>query len=53
MGEQAVLVETDTHRESVDAIRDRLITLQHTWQIEGASPAGAPARPMPRPCSSR
>ncbi|MFF4600037.1 AMP-dependent synthetase/ligase [Amycolatopsis sp. NPDC001319] len=36
---KAVLVETDTHRESVDAIRDRLITLQHTWQIEGASPA--------------
>ncbi|WP_432851726.1 AMP-dependent synthetase/ligase [Amycolatopsis sp. CA-161197] len=36
---KAVLVETDTHRKSVDAIRDRLITLQHTWQIEGASPA--------------
>ncbi|WP_326569732.1 long-chain fatty acid--CoA ligase [Amycolatopsis rhabdoformis] len=36
---KAVFVETDTHRGSVDAIRERLTTLQHTWQIEGASPA--------------
>ncbi|MEV0073723.1 MULTISPECIES: long-chain fatty acid--CoA ligase [unclassified Amycolatopsis] len=36
---KAVLVETDTHHGSVDAIRDRLTTLRHTWQIEGASPA--------------
>ncbi|MEV8607671.1 long-chain fatty acid--CoA ligase [Amycolatopsis sp. NPDC051373] len=36
---KAVLVETGTHHESVDAIRDRLTTLRHTWQIEGASPA--------------
>ncbi|MEV6898318.1 long-chain fatty acid--CoA ligase [Amycolatopsis sp. NPDC051372] len=36
---KAVLVEAGTHHESVDAIRDRLTTLRHTWQIEGASPA--------------
>ncbi|MET9264449.1 long-chain fatty acid--CoA ligase [Amycolatopsis sp. NPDC004079] len=36
---KAVVVETGAHREAIDEISGRLSTLEHTWQIEGDSPA--------------
>lgn len=36
---KAVVVETGAHREAVEEISGRLSTLEHTWQIEGGSPA--------------
>ncbi|MFD2474022.1 AMP-dependent synthetase/ligase [Amycolatopsis silviterrae] len=36
---KAVVVETGAHREAVEEISGRLSTLEHTWQIEGDSPA--------------
>ncbi|MGI5181646.1 AMP-dependent synthetase/ligase [Dactylosporangium sp. CA-152071] len=39
-GAVACFVETDTHRDTVAAIRDRLPAVEHVWQIDGAP--GAP-----------
>ncbi|GAA1021390.1 MULTISPECIES: AMP-dependent synthetase/ligase [Amycolatopsis] len=36
---KAVVVETGAHRKAIDEISGRLSTLEHTWQIEGDSPA--------------
>ncbi|MFJ7217037.1 AMP-dependent synthetase/ligase [Amycolatopsis sp. NPDC098790] len=36
---KGVFVETNAHRGAVEEIRDRLTTLDNTWQIEGDSPA--------------
>nr|WP_202506800.1 long-chain fatty acid--CoA ligase [Amycolatopsis rubida] len=36
---KAVVVETGAHRKAVEEISGRLSTLEHTWQIEGDSPA--------------
>ncbi|UOZ11419.1 long-chain fatty acid--CoA ligase [Amycolatopsis sp. WQ 127309] len=36
---KGVFVETNGHAGAVDEIRDRLTELNHTWQIEGDSPA--------------
>ncbi|MGW7531572.1 AMP-dependent synthetase/ligase [Amycolatopsis sp. NPDC054798] len=36
---KAVVVETGEHRKAVEEISGRLSTLEHTWQIEGSSPA--------------
>ncbi|WP_033293347.1 AMP-dependent synthetase/ligase [Amycolatopsis jejuensis] len=36
---KALVVETGTHLAAVDEIRSRLSALEHTWQIEGESPA--------------
>ncbi|WP_370939029.1 long-chain fatty acid--CoA ligase [Amycolatopsis sp. cg13] len=36
---KAVVVETGAHRKAIDEIGGRLSTLEHTWQIEGDSPA--------------
>ncbi|WP_116202094.1 AMP-dependent synthetase/ligase [Amycolatopsis circi] len=36
---KAVVVETGAHREAIDEISGRLSTLEHTWQLEGGSPA--------------
>ncbi|WP_037353680.1 AMP-dependent synthetase/ligase [Amycolatopsis orientalis] len=36
---KAVVVETAAHRKAVEEISGRLSALEHTWQIEGGSPA--------------
>ncbi|GAB3374448.1 AMP-dependent synthetase/ligase [Amycolatopsis echigonensis] len=36
---KAVVVETSAHRKAVEEVSGRLSTLEHTWQIEGGSPA--------------
>ncbi|WP_410620260.1 AMP-dependent synthetase/ligase [Amycolatopsis sp. cmx-8-4] len=36
---KGVFVETNGHAGAVDEIRDRLTELNHTWQIDGDSPA--------------
>jgi long-chain acyl-CoA synthetase len=36
---KGVFVETDEHRATLDEVADRFSTLEHTWEIEGASPA--------------
>ena len=36
---KGIFVETNGHAGAVDEIRDRLTELNHTWQIEGDSPA--------------
>ncbi|WP_328644075.1 long-chain fatty acid--CoA ligase [Amycolatopsis sp. NBC_00348] len=36
---KGVFVETNAHAGAVDEVRDRLTVLDHTWQIEGDSPA--------------
>ncbi|MFI5586981.1 AMP-dependent synthetase/ligase [Amycolatopsis sp. NPDC051758] len=36
---KGVFVETNAHAGAVEEIRDRLTELDHTWQIEGDSPA--------------
>jgi len=36
---KAVFVETGEHRATLDEVADRFSTLEHTWEIEGSSPA--------------
>ncbi|MFI6028401.1 AMP-dependent synthetase/ligase [Amycolatopsis magusensis] len=36
---KAVFVETAEHRATLEEVRSRLDSLEHTWQIEGATPA--------------
>ncbi|QFU88004.1 long-chain fatty acid--CoA ligase [Amycolatopsis sp. YIM 10] len=36
---KAVFVETAEHRATLEDVRSRLGSLEHTWQIEGATPA--------------
>jgi long-chain acyl-CoA synthetase len=36
---KAVFVETDGHRATLHEVSNRFSTLEHTWQIDGASPA--------------
>ncbi|UJW36355.1 long-chain fatty acid--CoA ligase [Saccharothrix sp. AJ9571] len=36
---KAVFVETAEHRATLEGVRSRLGSLEHTWQIEGATPA--------------
>ena len=51
-GAVACFVETDTHRDTVAAIRDRLPAVAHVWQIDGAPGAvdvlGADGAAVPR-----
>ncbi|GAB2749878.1 AMP-dependent synthetase/ligase [Amycolatopsis magusensis] len=36
---KAVFVETAEHRATLEEVRSRLDSLEHTWQLEGATPA--------------
>lgn len=51
-GAVACFVETDTHRDTVAAIRDQLPAVEHVWQIDGAPGAvdvlGADGAAVPR-----
>ena len=51
-GAVACFVETDAHRDTVAAIRDRLPAIAHVWQIDGAPGAvdvlGADGAAVPR-----
>ncbi|MEV4137490.1 long-chain fatty acid--CoA ligase [Dactylosporangium sp. NPDC049742] len=51
-GSVACFVETDTHRDTVAAIRDQLPAVEHVWQIDGAPGAidvlGADGAAVPR-----
>jgi long-chain acyl-CoA synthetase len=40
---KGVFVETDEHRGLVEGVRERLTTLEQTWQIEPGDPAVSPA----------